>query len=196
MISDARLTAAEFAATKLDLPEGGRWHELHAGNAVLMQAPDDVHGTIVLNLSRALAAWFRQRPEQSVGYACHDVGVHVENEPDTVYFPAISYFDSGTQFEQADNVIASRVPRLVVEVASANDRRQELRPRTLAYMKAGVEVVWVPDPSKREIQVIRKAAHTLALGQRQVLEGGSVLPGFEVSVAGVFAQPDWWQNHA
>ena len=61
------LTAAEFAALKHELPESGRWHELHDGQTVLLSAPDDVHGTIVLNLSRALGEWFGTQPVQSRG---------------------------------------------------------------------------------------------------------------------------------
>ena len=192
MIADAHITVAQFVDAKLNLPEGGRWHELHAGTPVLMEAPDDLHGCIVLNLSRALADWFRDRTEQSVGYACHEVGLHVESSPDTVYVPAISYFDSGKQFEQTDRVVADQVPRLVVEVASANDRRRDLRQRSLSYLEHGIDTIWIPDPSKKEVQVIRRNKHTLALGQRQSLDGDSILPDFQMSVQDVFAQPEWW----
>ena len=192
MIADAHITVDQFIEARVNLPEAGRWHELHAGQPVLMDAPDDYHGCIVLNLSRALAEWFQTRPEQSVGYACHEVGLHVESSPDTVYVPAISYFDTGRQFEQTDRVVANRVPKLVVEVASTNDRRRELRQRSLSYLQHGVDVIWIPDPSKMEVQVIRRNKHTLALGQRQTLDGDDTLPDFSVSVQAIFAQPKWW----
>jgi Uma2 family endonuclease len=192
MITDAHMTVEQFIQARPGLPEGGRWHELHAGIPALMEAPDDMHGNIVLNLSRGLAEWFGNRTEQTVGYACHEVGLHVESSPDTVYVPAISYFDAGSQFEQTDLVVATRVPRLVIEVASANDRRRDLRQRTLSYVKHGVEMIWIPDPSKKEVQVIQKGKHTLALGQRQTVEGNVVLPGFRIAVEEIFAQPGWW----
>ncbi|MCP4510579.1 MAG: hypothetical protein GY826_29735, partial [Fuerstiella sp.] len=81
MVKDSRITAAEFTATKHELPEAGRWHELHEGRVVLMQAPDDPHGTTVLNLSRALAEWCHSRADENVGYACHEIGVKVSPEP-------------------------------------------------------------------------------------------------------------------
>ncbi|MCP4509380.1 MAG: hypothetical protein GY826_23645, partial [Fuerstiella sp.] len=116
----------------------------------------------------------------------------VATEPDTVYCPAIAYFDSGPPFGESDKTIADQVPRLVIDVASTNDRRQEMRTRTLGYMKMGVEMIWIPDPYKKEIQVISKKSHTLALGDWQTLEGSAALPHFQIKVADVFAQPTWW----
>ena len=59
MISDTRMTAEQFAASKHELPEGGRWHELHEGRPVVMDPPDDQHGTTVMNISTAIATWFQ-----------------------------------------------------------------------------------------------------------------------------------------
>jgi Uma2 family endonuclease len=188
------LTAEEFAACKHLLPEAGRWHELHDGQTVLLSAPDDIHGTIVLNLSRFLAQWFQTQPVSSRGYACFDLGLWVRKQPDTVYVPAISVFRDGKPFSQFDQVIATEVPQLVIEVASSNDRREDMRLRTTSYQKLGVSEIWIPDPFKKEIQVIRKSAHTLALGYWQFLEGGTALPGFRVSVEKVFSQPEWWNG--
>ena len=193
MVSDNYITAAQFTATKHELPEAGRWHELHEGRVVLMQPPDDHHGNTVLNLSRALAEWFQNHTEDGVGYACHEIGLKVSTGPDTVYCPAISFFDAGPPFGESDKTIADQVPRLVVDVASTNDRRQEMRSRSLGYMQLGVDTVWIPDPYKKEIQVISKKAHTLALGDWQTLEGSTTLPRFRIKVADVFAQPAWWK---
>ncbi len=193
MIRNALLTAEEFAHTKHELPEGGRWHELHEGRPVVMDPPDDNHGNAVLNLSRALAVWLAGQQQRKVGYACHEIGLHVNQEPCTVLCPSICYFDSGDQFGETDNAIAATVPKLVIDIASANDRRQDMRRRTLAYLKLGVKTIWVPDTEKREIQVISNGNDTLALADWQALEGGQELPSFSIKVKDVFAQPDWWR---
>jgi len=193
MITNARITAEEFASRKHELPEAGRWHELHEGFTVMLEPPDDGHGNAVLNLSRALAKWFQERPDQKVGYACHEIGLHVSSEPDTIYCPAISYFVTGQQFAETDKIMASTIPKLVVDIASSNDRRSEMRRRTQSYLRMGVETVWVPDPVKREVQVISIGEHTLALGHWQELHGAATLPDFSIAVEHVFAQPDWWR---
>lgn len=188
------MTAEEFAAVKYSLPEAGRWHELHDGNTILLSAPDDIHGTIVLNLSRALAEWFNKQPVQTRGYACHDLGLHVHSGPDTVYVPAISIFREGKPFSQFDNIIATEVPKIVVDIASSNDRRHEMRLRTTAYLALGVDCVCVPDPFKKEVQVIRRSSHTVALGKWQTLEMDPLLPGFSMPVESIFLQPKWWDG--
>jgi Uma2 family endonuclease len=189
-----RITAEHFAAQKATLPEGGRWHELHEGRPVLLEAPDDRHGNIVMNLSRQLAIWFRNRGRTQSGYAVHELGLHVRKNPDTVYVPAISYFDNGPLFSQTDLPIATQIPRLVVDVASSNDRRREMQFRTAAFINLGIDVVWVIDPFKKEIQVLRRSLHTLALGARQTLDGGQLLPDFQIPVSDVFAEPTWWTS--
>jgi Uma2 family endonuclease len=192
MITNARMTAKEFAERKHELPEGGRWHELHEGLPILMESPDDSHGNAVLNLSRALAEWFAGA-KKKVGYACHEIGLHVSREPCTVHCPAISYFDTGEQFGETDKEIASLVPKLVIDIASSNDRRREMRRRSLAYAKLGVATIWIPDTTKQEVQVISKGAHTLALAAWQSLDGQDTLQGFSITVKDVFAQPKWWR---
>jgi len=194
MIATA-MTAEEFVTARTKLPEAGRWHELHDGKPVLLDAPDDHHGNVVMNLSRALATWLQEqdREEEFRGYACHEVGLHVRSGPDTVLAPAISYFDEGDRFRQSDRIIADLRPRLVVDVASSNDRRQLMRERTLMYHRHGIEMIWIPDPFKLEVQVLQRRSHTLALGKRQTLDGGPVLPGFKLSVQELFAQPPWWK---
>ena len=52
-----RMTAAEFEQARFDLPEAGRFHELHEGCLTLLSTPEEMHGTIVFNISRILAAW-------------------------------------------------------------------------------------------------------------------------------------------
>lgn len=188
------MTAGEFTETRHTFPEGGRWHELHSGRPVLLESPNDEHGTIVLNLSRAVARWLSDQTSEFSGYAAHDVGMLVETAPDTVLMPPISYFDQGQRFGQSDLTIATLVPRLVVEIASSNDRRQLMRERTLMFLNHGVECVWIADPFKREVQVLNRGEHTLVLSDQKIVKGGDQLPGFEVSIAELFAQPDWWKQ--
>ncbi|MCA9048186.1 MAG: Uma2 family endonuclease [Planctomycetaceae bacterium] len=192
MLTDRRMTAEEFADCRHELPEAGRWHELHEGVPVLMQPPDDSHGNAVLNLSRALAEWFAGQPSPRLVYACHQIGLQVGSDPDTVYFPAISLFTSGRLFAESDNTIATSAPSLVIDIASANDRRLEMRRRIQAYLQLGVSSVWVPDPTKKEVQVIPRRGHTMALGPWQQLTDDRYLPEFSLRVSAVFEQPQWW----
>lgn len=194
MTDTISISAQQFTDRKLDLPEAGRWHELHDGRIKLLSGPDDIHGTIVLNLSRALAQWLHSQPLTSRGYACPDIGLHVKSDPDTVYVPAISYFCGGQPFSQFDRVVASEVPKLVIDIASSTDRRQDMRLRSTSYLQLGADEIWIPDPFKKEFQIIRRGSHTLALGTWQWIESCPLLPGFRMEVEKVFAQPRWWDG--
>jgi Uma2 family endonuclease len=77
-------------------------------------------------------------------------------------------------------------PDLVVEVASAGDSRRRMGEKARCWLDRGVLLVWVVWPRRREIDVWEpgvSAPRTLAA--EDVLEGGTVLPGFSIPVAQV-----------
>jgi Uma2 family endonuclease len=185
------LTAERFAETKFDLPEGGRWVELVAGEVVHLHPPDDAHGTTVLNLSKALAEFAQ---ESQVGYACFELGLIVTRDPDTVRCPAVSYFLEGERFAMADATVTDARPALVVEIASTNDRRRDMRYRVEQYMRWGVDAIWVADPTERQVHVSQKNRPTQRLAGHETLLGHPVLSGFSIQVGDLFAEPDWWRG--
>lgn len=188
------LTAAEFAEQLLDLPEGGRWAELHAGEVVTLDPPDEAHGNIVLNLSKALGAYLGERRNEPVGYACFDIGVIVGRNPDTVQRPAVSFFSDRGLFAESDNLVTDAVPQLVVEAATTRSRRRETTSRVERYHQRGVECVWVADPVDGVVHVCHQGSTPRQFTERRALEGSPFLPGFSLTVAEVFAEPDWWRN--
>src|SRR5689334_6584422 len=96
------LTAEEFAHSKYDLPDGGRWTELVEGQVKAYSAVDDIHGNVVRNLSAALANHAQQTQQ---GYAGFELGLIVSRGPDTVRCPAISYFVDGERFAELDKIV-------------------------------------------------------------------------------------------
>ncbi len=192
MIDEALVTAEEFARSKYDLPDGGRWTELFAGRIITLQPPDEMHGNIVLNLSKTMAATYRPGvpPE---GVACFDVGILVQRDPDSILSPAMSYFSSGEGFAPVDEIYSDRVPKLVCEIASTNDRRRQMAERVLAYLNRGVELVWVVDPLEKRCHVHGKGRAPKQLGDWQTLEGGRIVSAFRITVGNLFAAPDWWK---
>ena len=193
-MSATLLTAEQFAERKLDLPEGGRWSELVAGEIVSREPPDDLHGNVVLNLSKALAQYAQKQPPGRAGYACYEIGVVVARRPDTVRCPAMSWFTGGEPFAEADKIVADEVPALAVEIASSRRRRTDAAPRTAAYLKRGVQVVWTVDPADRQVLVSQIGRPTDRLLEHQLLRGEPILPGFSLMVGDLFAVPRWWKG--
>ncbi len=78
------------------------------------------------------------------------------------------------------------VPDLAVEVISPNDFYREVQAKVREYFQAGVRLVWVVEPSERQVTVYISATKPLILNESDVLDGGDVLPGFQLPVRELF----------
>jgi Uma2 family endonuclease len=187
MVDRTRLTAEEFAATKYELPNGGRWVELIAGHVVALQPPSEMHGIVVMNFSKALAEHLRRADEP--GYACFDLGLIVARSPDTVRVPQISYFTNRDRFAETDAMVTETRPALVVEVASTNDRRHQMGTRVRDYLRWGVKRVWIIDPVELLCSVHCLGRPVKRLSAREMLSGDPLPAEFRVSVSDLLAEP-------
>lgn len=184
-------TAEQFAAERFELPEGGRWCEVHEGRLVQLTPPSDEHGQAVFNLSRALGVYLQVSSVEQ-GYASFEQALVLRRRPDTVRCPAIAYFESDDRFSVLDEDVTERRPRLVVELASTNDRRRQMASRVLEYHTVGVEMVWVVDPMEHCVNLIPAGGRVQPFRRGHQLRCETILPGFAMSVDDVFAIPDWW----
>jgi Uma2 family endonuclease len=190
-------TAEEFVEDRHELEELGRWSELILGEPVSLEPPSSKHGTAVLNITKAFADHVQKT---MVGYACFELGLIVKRRPDSVYCPPISYFVSGSRWEEMDKAITETRPALVVEIASSRDRRLGLPHRVPLYLKWGVAVVWVVDTESQNVYVhtssgsaMFEADENLEASPDWTSDGleESILPGFKLAVKNVFREPDW-----
>lgn len=86
--------------------------------------------------------------------------------------------------------IPSLAPDLVIEVLSKGNTKKEMRRKLREYFDAGVLLVWYVDPKTRTVQVFTAADRSVTLGADQTLDGGSVLPGFQLPLSQLFAELD------
>ena len=189
-LHDTPQTVEVFVENSFELPDMGQWAELDRGRVTLLEAPDEIHGRIVLNLTKALGTFLTDSPSQA--YPCFGLGLVMSRNPDTVWFPAISVF-TGSRFSETDNQFTESTPQLVVEIASTIDRRKRLTDRVLSYHERGVEVVWAIDPVEQQVNVLTKGRHNRVFCIQHELPGEDVLEGFSVRVPSLFAEPSWWK---
>lgn len=183
------MTAEQFSLQRSELPDAGQWAELVRGVPVVLDPPDLEHGTIVLNLSKIFSAYVHAELN---GYPCFDLGLHLESAPDTVLFPAISYFIEGKRFAEADNDYTTTIPAIVIELATSNDRRSSIGERVTLYHKSGVKSVWIVDGDSRVVHVMRKGAMSQQrYEEADILDGSPELHRLKISVADLFKEPDW-----
>jgi Uma2 family endonuclease len=80
-------------------------------------------------------------------------------------------------------------PDLAVEVLSKTNTPAEMRRKLREYFLAGVRLVWMIDPRKRQADVyVSPDAPAATLDESQALDGGDVLPGFTLPLADLFAR--------
>jgi Uma2 family endonuclease len=78
-------------------------------------------------------------------------------------------------------------PDLAIEVLSPDHHRSRLLEKVQAYLLYGTRLVWIVDPETETVTVESPTSDPRVLGTDDILDGGSVLPGLEVSVADIFA---------
>jgi Uma2 family endonuclease len=80
------------------------------------------------------------------------------------------------------------VPDLAVEVVSPTDSADELEQKIAEYFRAGVQLVWVVHPTQSKIHVYRSPAEISGVSKNDVLDGGTVVPGFRLPLSELFTQ--------
>lgn len=80
-------------------------------------------------------------------------------------------------------------PTIAAEVLSASNTAAEIRLKLREYFQSGTRLGWVIDPPTQTVAIYQgnPEAPTRVLVNTDVLDGGTVLPGFQINVADLFA---------
>ncbi len=143
------------------------------------------HGEVALILGAEIMSFVRPRRLGRV--AGTDSGVRLSRNPDTVREPDVAYFSAQTlPLDAMPLGYYEVIPDLVAEVASPNDRPQEVHDKCHMWINAGVPMVLELQPESRSIRVHRRGQPIVTLTEEDVLDGGDVLPGFSCPVGELF----------
>ena len=165
----------------------GRCYELVEGKLYEMPPPSPRHGEVTSNIGFPLQTHVRQYRLGRV--LAGDPGFVLGRNPDTVRGPDVAYLSY--QRFPANEELAIRygdfVPDLAVEVVSPSDTRPYLLQKMEAWLAAGVGVVWIVDPRRRQAAVHSADRDSVLLHSDDTLDGSPVLLGFTCQVADFFA---------
>jgi Uma2 family endonuclease len=101
-----------------------------------------------------------------------------------ISFMAASRFPNGkVQHIQVPNL----VPDLAVEVLSPSNTEREMEGKRQNYFDNGTQLVWEVDPETRTVEVFTAVDQSVVLTEEQTLDGGTVLPGFQLPIRDSFA---------
>ena len=86
--------------------------------------------------------------------------------------------------------IPALIPDLVVEVLSETNTKPEMDRKLRQYFEASVRLVWYIDPETRSADIFTSPSSVTHVDENGTLDGGEVLPGFELSIAWLFEEAD------
>ncbi|MFO0821830.1 MAG: Uma2 family endonuclease [Gemmataceae bacterium] len=109
------------------------------------------------------------------------------NRKPDVAFVAYSRWPKGKPLPSTN--VWNVLPGLCVEVVSPNDLADEIETKINEYFEAGVTLVWVVYPRQERFYVYDSPAQVRRLTRSDTLDGGVVLPGFQLPLTELFLQP-------
>ena len=182
VLSPTQLLTAE------DLYERGedaRWYELVRGELREMSPATPGSNRIGLRILRPLSD-FVERAELGEVFG-FEAGFVIEHTPDTVRAPDVA-FVRAERLPAGDGPDGfwSIVPDLVVEVVSPSDRAGDLQEKIEDYLAAGVRLLWIVQPRRKTITVYGADRTWRILHVGDILDGGDVVPGFQLALADLF----------
>jgi Uma2 family endonuclease len=104
--------------------------------------------------------------------------------PDVSFVSWQQYRNRATPYKR----IATLVPDLAVEVLSKGNTKKEMARKLKDYFLAGVKLVWFVDGARRTVQVFTAPDQSTTLTEEQTLDGGAVLPGFQLPLKQLFSR--------
>lgn len=180
------MTTAELLA----MPDDGKRRWLIRGELreQEMTVRNRFHSKTMANLSGLLFVWRSSQPVPRGDVVCGEAGVRLPGvEPDTTIGVDVAYVSPDVLVRQSNqSTIIEGVPTLVVEILSPNDTQEEIDEMIETYLKVGVPLVWLVDPTDRTVTIYRPGEEPSLVNSRQKLEGGTVLPGFSAPVSLIF----------
>lgn len=172
------MTAEEL----IRLPDDGYCHELIKGELLTMSPPDDLHGSVTVNLTSLLNVYVKTN---NLGGLRVETGFKLESNPDTVLAPDIAFIARDRAGAPVPG-FRPAPPDLAVEVMSQWDSNPKAQRKAALWLDLGAKSVWVVNPEKRTVEVIRADGHRKLFDETDELVDDTV-PGFRVSVAEIFA---------
>lgn len=143
------------------------------------------HGENTAQVTHLLKTWATQSGLGRV--LSGEIGLITEQRPDTVRGADVIYCSySRLPRKQRVEGFGRIAPELVVEIVGNNRNWTALLRKAGEYFDMGVDRVWIVDPKRRRLCVLRPDDEPMVLSDRQIITDPATLPGFRCRVREFF----------
>ena len=158
--------------------------ELRDGKIIIMSPSGNMSEAIVAQLVRHLLNWVEPR---KLGFVFgSSAGFRLPNGD--IVAPDVSYV-AKDRMRIPPRLFGRVVPNLVVEVKSPSDRLSELEEKLDLLRSSGAQTSLLIDLDDRTVVVVAEDQPRRSLGDADVLELPSLLPGWSVRVSELWPEP-------
>jgi Uma2 family endonuclease len=188
-MATAEATSPLTTEQLLAMPEDGveRWLIRGQLREKPMTVRNRTHSRIMIRVGKFLDNWLDGQPEPHGSVLGGEAGVRLRRDPDTTVGVDVVYISAEVAARRPDDTsLIDGAPVLAVEILSPNDTVEAVNEKIDGYLAAGVALVWLIDPHRRTVQVLRPGAEPELVTVLQELSGEPHLPGFRVPVAQLF----------
>jgi len=149
----------------------------------MMMPPGGLHGKLANVIAHELTGFVAA---SGAGTILAETGFVLSRDPDTVRAPDVAFVRKDRAI---DDGFIYGAPALAVEVVSPGDRPGYVAEKVAEWLEAGADAVWVVNPRERTV-VVHEAGperSSSRFEEKDILDGGRVLPGFALNLARLFA---------
>ncbi len=183
-VTDKLYTTEEFREFENRPENAAKNFELINGVMVEMPRPSMLHNWIITHLIARLVAFLATN---NLGEVFTD-SIDCDLAPGVVLNPDVCFIAADRIETLTQEFNGS--PDLAVEVVSPSNTATEMFNKVSTYIKYGTQIVWVIYPDDKTVLVYRPGGDgslkVHSLTANDVLDGGTVLPGFSVKVDDLF----------
>jgi Uma2 family endonuclease len=171
----------------LALPDDDKQYELVEGVLIEMSPSGRPHSRNGLRIASKLLSFVESHDLGEVHGA--DAGFILRRNPDTVRAPDAAFVRKERLVELDDEGFLPIAPDLAVEVVSPSNTVNEMSRKIEEYLGAGTSIVWIVEPQRRTVAVHTGGPIVRVYRDGDTLDGGDIIPGFELDVTYIFDGP-------
>lgn len=170
----------------LRMPDDGFRYELVQGELRRMSPAGYHHGRLIMNIATPLDLHVRSH---KLGVVCAaETGFVLTSDPDTVRAADVAFIRQERVEQKAEpEGYWPGAPDVAIEVISPNDLYTEVDEKVTDWLETGTRMVVIVNPRKSTVTVYRSLLQIVVLREQDVLDGGDIVPGWNVSIADIVA---------